>query len=111
MSTNRHFLDFAIAGLTYYDLPMVYEQLHVGTKLRLVREADNPFDPYAVALYYEDAKLGFVPRSENHELSKFCEQGYTDIFEVRINRISSQSDVEGQIGVVIYIKAAQKSAI
>lgn len=107
MSTNRHFLHFIIAGLVYYDLPMAFDKLKMGTELRLVREADNRFDPYAVAVYFEDFKLGYVPRTENHDLSKFCEQGYSGIFDVRINMISLQLDAEEQIGVTIYIKAAK----
>ena len=76
----------------------------IGTKLQLRREEDNKFAPYAVAIYYKDYKLGFIPRDKNKEISKLCEQGYTGIFEARINRISQDEHPENQIGVIIYIK-------
>lgn len=77
--------------------------MKIGTALALVREKDNQFDPYAVAIYYGDTKLGFIPRSTNHEISKFPELGHTDLFEVRINRITPDADPENQIGVIVYI--------
>jgi len=50
-----------------------------------------------------DFKLGFVSRGENKELSKFCEMGYADIFDVRINRLSPDEHPENQVGVIVYI--------
>lgn len=103
---RRHFTNFDIAGFTYWDGALVFQELSIGTELHLKREEDNKFDPYAVAIYYKEYKLGFIPRSMNKEISKLCEQGYTDIFEVRINRISPNENMEDQIGVIIYLKQA-----
>lgn len=103
MEKRRHFIDCGIAGFTYWEGAMVFNELKVGDRLRLVREQDNRFDPYAVALYYGDFKLGFVSRGENKELSKFCEMGYADIFDVRINRLSPDEHPENQVGVIVYI--------
>lgn len=107
MNKRRHFADFHLAGFTYYDGVVVFEKLKVGTKLRLVREPDNKFDPYAVAIYYEDSKLGFVPRNENHTLSLFLEMGYEDLFETYINRVSSEANPEAQIGVNVFLIAKE----
>lgn len=43
----------------------------------------------------------FVPRSENDHISKLCEAGYDDIFDVRINRVSPEESPENQIGVIV----------
>lgn len=40
-------------------------ELPPGTPLTLIREADNKFDPLAVALWCGRQKLGYVPKSEN----------------------------------------------
>ena len=101
---RRHFINFDIAGFTYWDGTLAFQELIIGTKLQLRREEDNKFAPYAVAIYYKDYKLGFIPRDKNKEISKLCEQGYTGIFEARINRISQDEHQENQIGVIIYIK-------
>ena len=70
----------------------------------LVREADNAFDPYAVAIYYEDFKLGFIPRGSNHDISKYLDMGLEDIFEVRITRVTPDVHPEQQVEVIVYIK-------
>lgn len=101
---RRHFINFDIAGFTYWDGTLAFQELIIGTKLQLRREEDNKFAPYAVAIYYKDYKLGFIPRDKNKEISKLCEQGYTGIFDARINRISQDEHPENQIGVIIYIK-------
>lgn len=84
------------------------DKLKPGTKLELLREEDNKFDPYAVAVYYGDAKLGFVPRSDNHQLSKFLEMGYSDLFDARVQRVSPDEHPENQVGVIVYLKRKEK---
>ena len=101
---DRHFLNFEIAGFTYWDGCMALEELKPGTRLILAREEENKFDPYAVAIYYGDYKLGFVPRKVNQQLSQFLDLGYGDIFEAFVQRVSPDRHMEDQVGVVIYIK-------
>lgn len=101
---RRHFTHFHVAGFTYWDGSLIFKELEIGTKLKLVIDKDNKFDAYAVALYYKEYKLGYIPRGENKEIYKFCEQGYQEIFEVVINRISPEETPEEQIGVVVFLK-------
>ncbi len=99
---KRHFLHCRLAGFTYYEGPEVFEQLKIGTRLSLQYEKDNKFDPYAVAVYFGEAKLGFIPREHNHEISKFLEMGY-HLFETQIQRISREENPENQIQIVVYL--------
>ena len=48
-----HLTNFNIAGFGYWEGCEVLEELHIGTRLELVREKDNQFDPYAVAIFLE----------------------------------------------------------
>lgn len=82
----------------------MFNQLQIGTQLRMKIEEDNKFDPYAVALYYGENKIGFIPRNENKEIYKLCEQGWNNIFDVRINRITPENHPEEQIGIIVYLK-------
>lgn len=104
---RRHYTTFHIAGFSYWDGCIVFNELKIGTELTLQREEDNKFDPYAVAIYYGEHKLGFIPRNENHEISKFLELGHTDLFELRINRITPDAQPESQVGVIVYLKQVQ----
>ena len=101
---KTHLTNFHIAGFGYWDGCEAFEQLHIGTELTLVREDDNRFDPYAVAIYFGDFKLGFIPRGSNHDISKFLDMGLQDIFEVRITRITPDVHPEDQVEVIIYVR-------
>lgn len=103
-SNKVHLTNFHIAGFSYWDGCEVFEQLHIGTKLDLVREEDNKFDPYAVAIYYGEYKLGFIPRGENHDISKYLDMGLEDIYDVRITRITPDTHPENQVEVIVRIK-------
>ena len=82
--------------------------MEIGKKLELVREAENKYDPKAVAIYYKDYKLGFVPRGENEDLSHFLDMGHTDLFEARVARLCEDAHPDKQVFVNIYIRRREK---
>jgi hypothetical protein len=100
---DRHFSNFNMAGFTYYDGIDVFSELKVGSLLTMKSEPENKYDPSAVVIFYGDKKLGYVPKEENKLIFKFLELGYTDLFEVRINRVSPESHPEKQVGVLVRI--------
>jgi hypothetical protein len=100
---DRNFSDFHIAGFNYYDAIDVFYDLRIGTPLSLKAEPQNPYDPAAVAIYYQNVKLGFVPRTQNEHLSKFLNLGHTDLFECKINQINPDTHPEKQVRVVVRI--------
>jgi len=105
---DRHFSTFHIAGFTYYNGVDVFENLKIGEELSLKAEPENRYDPNAVAIYYKEEKLGFVPKDENELLSKFLNLGYIDLFEVKINQVSIEAHPEKQIRVVVRIKEQRR---
>jgi hypothetical protein len=62
---KRHYINFDIAGFSYWEECLVFNELKIGTELTFMREEDNKFDSYAVAIYYGESKLGFIPRNTN----------------------------------------------
>jgi hypothetical protein len=66
---------FFVAGFPYHAGPKLIHWLNVGEMLRLVREPDNPHDARAVAIYYEDDRIGYVPRNQNHNIAGQLDQG------------------------------------
>ena len=99
-----HLTNFHIAGFGYWDGCEAFKHLKIGTKLSFVREEDNKFDPYAVAIYYKEFKLGFIPREENQDISKYLDMGWDDLYDVRITRITPDTHPENQIEVVVKVK-------
>lgn len=49
-----YYMDCHVAGRMYHDADEVWDKLKIGTKLHLVREADNRYDPEAIAIVYRD---------------------------------------------------------
>jgi hypothetical protein len=54
-----------LAGFRHHQAPLLWSALRLGAPLELVREADNPSDVDAVAVYWQGSKLGYLPRGEN----------------------------------------------
>ena len=103
MQQSIYYMDCHIAGFKYWDGLEVFEHLRIGTPLHLVREKDNKYDPEAIAVYWKDTKLGFIPTDKNTDLSKFLDMGHGDIFKVRINRVNPEKEPYTPIGIVIKI--------
>lgn len=100
---SRYLMDFHIAGFAYYDGLDVIEDLTLGKPVKLKCEPDNPYDPEAVALYYKDKKIGYVPKDKNELLSKLLYFGHEQIFEARIQYINKETHPERQFRVVVKI--------
>jgi len=100
---TRHFADFHIAGLTYGDGIELIQELKPGTKLDLKSEPDNPYDPNAVAIYYANKRLGYIPAAANSEISQLLYFGH-NIFDTTIIQLTPDQHPSHQIRVVVRLK-------
>ena len=100
---NQHYATFHIAGFTYWDGLDVFDELKVGTKLTIEAEPTNGYDPNAVKILFNETLLGYIPRGENDEISKFLQLGYSELFFVKISRINPETHTEKQISVTVKI--------
>jgi len=90
-----------LAGFRYYEGRSWWEDMRVGDPLTLVRELDNPHDPYAVRVEWRGHTLGYVPRRENGHLARQMGHGaplagrITDLHKARNgrNRVSYEISV------------------
>ena len=74
-----------LAGYQYHRASGVWSFLRVGEVLRLHREPANPHDPNAIAVWYKNEHLGYVPRRENRTLAQLMDRG--ERLEARIVRL------------------------
>ncbi len=105
---SRHLADFHVAGFAYYDGLDVIDELTLGKPVSLVAEPDNPYDPEAVAIFYRDKKLGYIPKDKNSLFSTLLYFGHSDLFESRIQFVNKESHPERQFRVVVKIKDNRK---
>ncbi len=94
---------FFIAGFQHHDGALVLEKLKPGKKLTLVAEADNPYDPCAVALYRKGVQIGYIPKDENALVSMLLAFGHDDVFECRIMQVNPTADPWHQVRVGLYV--------
>ncbi len=65
-----------VAGYQYHRGAEVEHELLPEVPLRLVREPENRYDELAIALYYKEVRIGYVPRYHNSVLARLLD---TDI--------------------------------
>lgn len=106
--TRRHFTHFNIAGFTYYEGCIAFNELTTGLEAQLIAEENNIHDENAVAIYHKEYKLGFIPRDKNQAVAEILRTG-ADIFEARIQRISPELHTEEQVQVIVYTKVPDTS--
>ena len=90
---------FFVAGFPYHAGPELIDRLNVGDMLRLVREHDNPHDTRAVAIYYQEDRLGYVPRNQNHDIAAQLDQGKR--LACRITAINAEEDAYDVLEVAV----------
>lgn len=100
-------LSFHIAGFQYADGALVLGDLKAGDKLTLCAERDNPHDPEAVAIYYGNTKLGYVPGNEVGPLSLMMYYGHEDVFEARVQQVAPERSPWHQVRVELYVVDAR----
>lgn len=64
-----------VAGFRYYSGEKVWARISTGDPVILRREPSNPYDNGAVAIYWHNDKLGYLPREENPVIARLIDQG------------------------------------
>ncbi|MBS0370107.1 MAG: HIRAN domain-containing protein [Proteobacteria bacterium] len=64
-----------LAGFQYYGGKILWDEMHEGDTLTLIREPDNPHDRFAVRVEWRGQKLGYLPRAENQAVAEEMDRG------------------------------------
>ncbi len=57
--------DNYVSGLKHYQFSVVEKQVKEGDTLFVLRDPQNIYDAFAVSVYYQHYKLGYLPAYEN----------------------------------------------
>lgn len=111
---NLFFKECHVAGRKYYDADLIWQSLKVGDSVKLVRDSDNKFDQYAVAVVYEQINtdssqterfvLGYIPAKENYEIATLLDADWLDIWNCTISKLDNTTYYDDQIHITIRIK-------
>ncbi len=90
-----------VAGFQYYRGDVIWPRLRVGEQLSLIRESFNAHDLDAVAVYFRNDKLGFVPQSENRTIAQMLDRG--ERLEATISRVVNDGDPWERVRMSIFL--------
>lgn len=115
------FKECAVAGtsfhLKYND--DIWDELEVGQEVSLVRERKNKYDKNAVAIaladdydgdpdnFDFDIILGYVPKTENEEISKMLDMGWEDVFYTTLSTVKTHGNINDRLRISIFIKSKE----
>jgi len=69
-------LEIVVAGTSYCaEIESIEPCILPEKVLTMKREPDNKFDKFAIALYCDDTRIGFVPAAMNHVCSRLMDAG------------------------------------
>ncbi|MEO6488996.1 MAG: HIRAN domain-containing protein [Ferruginibacter sp.] len=68
-------LECLVAGTSFRKLDEVEPQLASTVKLDMKREGTNVHDKFAVALYFSDTKVGYIPKDKNEVIARLMDAG------------------------------------
>ena len=68
-------LECLAAGTSFRKLDKVQYDLKETVHLEMKREGKNEFDEFAVALWFQNTKVGYIPREKNEVLARLMDAG------------------------------------
>ena len=90
-----------LAGFQFYEGEFVWSSLKVGKELTLVREADNIHDPNAVAVYFHEEQLGYVPRVDNTAIAQMLDRG--EHLSASITKLNATDDPWDRVWFSVFL--------
>lgn len=91
-----------VAGWSWHDGFNIINLLKPGKKLRLIREADNKHDYNAVAVYFSNTKIGYIPKKDNSKIAKLMDEGEGSTMAVYILDVYQEEQKQLSIKFIIY---------
>ena len=68
-------LECLAAGTSFRKLDKVQDELKETVQLEMKREGDNKFDHFAIALWFQNTKVGYIPKEKNEVLARLMDAG------------------------------------
>lgn len=90
-----------VRGFSYYDGPKIITEINQNGQVELVREPQNPYDKRAIALYFNQMKIGYLPQESNKTLSILMDTEMLE-FHAEITHIEPDASDWEKIRVAVY---------
>lgn len=97
-----YLLQSFVRGFKFYEGPSLLETMHTGDMLELVREPGNGHDPCAIALHFNNHKIGYIPKEENEVLSRLLDSGVIELM-AEITHLEPQAATWENVHIAVYV--------
>lgn len=94
--------DNYIRGLQYYDYKGLKAQIKPGDELTLQRDTENLHDSFAVAVYWQGQKIGYLPAYENIVTANVIDAGVE--LHAFVSAHNRETNYFSRLSVEIYAK-------
>jgi hypothetical protein len=93
---------FFVAGFKYYAGPRIINGMKQGDLLEMRREPNNRYDRSAVALFWNEHKIGFLPAAGNDTISKLLDIAWPPLV-AEITHIETKAQTWENIAAAVYL--------
>lgn len=90
-----------IAGFHYYEGGRLWSEFECEQALTLQRETDNAYDKRAVAIYWQNQKLGYIPQRDNATISQLLDRGQT--LHAHIEQLNDSDDAWRRMKIAVSV--------
>lgn len=95
-------LETVVAGFFYYQGEKVWEKLDLDQPLLLLREPGNPHDERAVEVYWQQDKLGYIPRTDNSVIAQLMDR--EERLSTRISWLNESDNPWDRVGIEVSLR-------
>ncbi len=86
--------DNYVRGLTHYSWKHLRDQISQGDEISLMRDAQNEYDSFAVAVMYQGHQLGYLPAYENITIANLIDNGVT--LQSRVSQLELDDELDDE---------------
>ena len=91
-----------VAGTKYcHQIDQILDQISDTTQLTMLRQPDNEVDQYAIGIYYNQTRIGWVPMKDNLVIARLMDSGI--LFNCKVVSVSKTDPSSPRINVSIYM--------
>ena len=92
-----------LAGFQHHNGRRIWRYLNEGETLRFKREPFNFHDHNAVAVYFRNEKLGYLPENQNQVAAQMLDRGETLIGKIK--QLVTSSNPQERISLQVWLAA------
>ena len=100
---------FFVAGFRHYAGMQLLPEMEVNDFLELRREPENAYDEFAIGLYWQQEKIGFIPAEENEMLARLLDAQALPLLAVITHLNREVKPWENVVAAVYFLQEEQIS--